>query len=121
MVNYAAHRLRDLGGSLHPDATVMPEMVAPWSLLQRTTNLVEAIFWLLDGPSDAAVRIVTRSLVDLAISVAWLRLDPDVHVRLWTAEAWRRELDLLPALEWRTGTRPKKDEESVRALETKRA
>ncbi len=35
MVDLATRRLEELGAALGPGASVMPEMVAPWSLLQR--------------------------------------------------------------------------------------
>lgn len=114
----ALGQLTVLGDSQAPGAEVLPEMVAPWSLLQRARSLLHAIVWLLEGPSDAAVRIVARSLVDLAITVAWLRLRPEVHVRLYAAEQWRREMELLPELERRMGAR--NDEESHRVFEWKR-
>lgn len=119
VVESTVRRLGELSDSLSPGPWVLPEMVAPWSLLQRARSLLNAILWLLDGPSDAAVRIVARSLVDLAITVAWLHLDPDTHVRLWTAEQWRRELELLPELERRMG--PLEDEESLSVLKMKRS
>lgn len=119
MVEATVYRLDELGDSLSPGPSVPPEMVAPWALLQRARSLLDAIFWLVDGPSDAAVRIVARSLVDLAITVAWLRVDPDTHVRLWTAEQWRRELELLPELDRRTDF--VQDEGSLRVLEVKRS
>ncbi len=53
---------------------------------------------MLRGPSEAATWIVARSLADLAITVAWLRIDPDTHLKLWTAEDCRRQLELLPEL-----------------------
>ena len=77
----------------------MPEMLAPWALLQRAGSLFDAIRWLLRGPSDAAIWIVARSLADLAITVAWLRVDPNTHVKLWTADYERRQLELLPELQ----------------------
>ena len=119
VVKSAVRRLEELGDYLNPGPQVLPEMVAPWSLLQRARSLMNAILWLLDGPSDAAVHIVARSLVDLAITVAWLRLDPDTHARLWYAEQWRRELELLPDLERRMGQLD--DQESLRVLEMKRS
>lgn len=119
VVESTVRRLDELSDSLSPGSQVLPEMIAPWFLLQRARSLLNAILWLLDGPSDAAVRIVARSLVDLAITVAWLRLDPDTHVRLWTAEQWRRELELLPELERRMG--PLEDGETLRVLKMKRS
>ena len=76
----------------------MPAMIAPWSLFQRAGSLFDGIGWLLRGPSEAATWIVARSLADLAITVAWLRIDPDTHLKLWTAEDCRRQLELLPEL-----------------------
>jgi hypothetical protein len=119
VVTSAVRRLEELGDSLSPGPQLLPEMVAPWSLLQRAHSLLDAILWLLDGPSDAAVHIVARSLVDLAITVAWLRLDPDTNVRLWSAEQWRRELEQLPYLDRRIG--PLEDQESLNVLEMKRS
>ncbi len=105
IVGSVAKRLDQIGHSLRPEDSVAQELVAPWSLLQRSRSLVDAINWLVDGPSDAATWIVARSLVDLAITIAWLRVDPATHGKLWSAEAYRRELELLPILEehMRTG------------------
>ena len=99
IVGAVSKRLDEIGNSLRPEASVAQAMVAPWSLLQRSRSLVAAITWLVDGPSEAATWIVTRSLADLAINIAWLRVDPATHVKLWSAEAYRRELELLPILE----------------------
>jgi hypothetical protein len=77
----------------------MPETVAPWSLLQRVGSLFDAIGWLLKGPSEAAAWIVARSLADMAITISWLRVDPVTRVKLWTAEAERRDLELLSFLQ----------------------
>lgn len=99
VVEAVARRLNELRVSLSPGTSVLPEMIAPWSLLQRAGSLFDAISWLLRGPSEAAVWIVARSLADLAITVAWLRVDPDTHVRLWKAENERRQLELLPELQ----------------------
>ena len=98
VVEAVARRLDELRASLVPGASVLPEMIAPWSLLQRAGSLFDGIGWLLRGPSEASIWIVARSLADLAITVAWLRVDPDTHLKLWTAEDCRRQLELLPEL-----------------------
>ncbi len=99
VVDWTMVRLRDLGLGLTPPETLMPEFVAPWALLRRATLLLESVYWLLEGPSDAAVRIIARTIADLDLTVTWLRLDPDVHVKLWVAEQSRREVELGPELE----------------------
>lgn len=99
----------------------MPEMVVPWSLLQRAGSLFDAIGWLLKGPSEAATLIVARSLTDLAITVAWLCIDPATRVSLWTAEAYRRELELRPVLEEHIRVRPRETDESKSVMATKRS
>ena len=118
-VESTIHRLLAIGDSLRPGSQVMPEAIAPWSLLQRAQSLFVAILYLLGGPSDAAVRIVARSLADLVITIAWLRLDPDTHVRLYAAEQWRHELEVRQVLERRHG--PNQDERTRHARETKEA
>jgi Family of unknown function (DUF5677) len=113
VVEVVARRLDELRASLSPGSSVLPEEIAPWSLLQRAGSLFDGIEWLLQGPSEASIWIVARSLADLAVTVPWLRIDPDTHLKLWTAEECRRQLELLPELEGRTGT----DEPGREALE----
>src|SRR4051794_17946527 len=86
----AEETLDHLGDALRP-SIVEVDTVAAWSLLARARSLFTSVRWLADGPSDAAVWIVLRTSADLSILVAWLRIDPGLHVRLWTVESWRRE------------------------------
>jgi hypothetical protein len=121
LVHSVAERLDEIGLSLRPGERVALDLVAPWSLLQRSRSLVDAINWLVEGPSDAATRIVMRSLADLAITIAWLRVDPATHTKLWSAEAYRRELELLPVLEEHMRSDQQKPPALVDAIEQKKS
>lgn len=111
--------LQELGSALHP-VTVDEAHVVPWSLLARARSLFEGVGWLARGPSEASAFIVLRTLADLTILVAWLRLRIDLHPGLWAAESWRREIeDVLPSIEKRGPPGPVSDEMRA-ALELKR-
>jgi len=101
-VDLVEQGLQELSSVLRPNA-VDEAHVVPWSLLARARSLFDGIGWLARGPSEASAWIVLRSLADLSILVAWLRLRIDLHPKLWAAESWRREIEeVLPSFEMRS-------------------
>lgn len=72
---------------------------------RRARSLWLGIRYALEGPSDALVQVGVRTLIEILLLEPWLALNPDLHLRLWAAEAERQMIKLGRLAPRSAGTR----------------
>jgi hypothetical protein len=76
--------------------------VALVGLVGRARGLLRALHHLLDAGDMLEAQLMSRALVEYAITFAWFQLDPELHMAQWLIEDIRQTLvldDELKALE----------------------
>jgi uncharacterized protein DUF5677 len=72
---------------------------------RRARSLWLGLLHAARGPSHASVQLILRALVEMTLLLPWLAKDPDVHPRLWGAEAARQSLKLFQGAPANAGPR----------------
>lgn len=68
--------------------------VALIGLVGRARGLLRALHHLLDAGDVLEAQLMSRALVEYAITFAWFRLDPELHMAQWLIEDIRQTLVL---------------------------
>jgi hypothetical protein len=88
-------RLEELGQALDFMGQSTPFGIVALGFGHRARSLWLGLRHAVAGPSHASVQLILRPLVEMTILLPWLMKDPDLHLRLWHAEAQRQILKLL--------------------------
>lgn len=98
-------RLEELGLALDMAGQSTPFGIVALGVGQRGRSLWLGLRHATTGPSHASVQVILRALVELTILLPWLALNPDLHPRLWLAEATRQISKLLQKAPTHAGPR----------------
>jgi len=88
-------RLEELGQALDVLGPSTPFGIVALGFGHRARSLWLGLRHAATGPSHASVQLILRALVEMTILLPWLAKDPDLHPRLWVAEAERQILKML--------------------------
>jgi hypothetical protein len=88
-------RLEELGLALDMMGQSTPFGIVALGVGQRARSLWLGLRHATTGPSNASVQVILRALVELTILLPWLAINPDLHPRLWLAEATRQIAKML--------------------------
>lgn len=88
-------RLEELGQALDVQGRLTPFGIVALGFGHRARSLWLGLRHASTGPSHASVQLILRALVEMTILLPWLAKDPDLHPRLWVAEAERQILKML--------------------------
>lgn len=88
-------RLLDIGRDLPLEVDMPSSGAFAVMQAQRARSLYRGLLALVDGPSLPSLYVLCRPLVEIAITLAWVRTDPEPRIRRWAAEQERRDLQLI--------------------------
>ncbi len=98
-------RLQALDPALDITGPSTPIGIVALAFGHRARSLYRGVLHAVEGPSEAAAQVALRALIEQTILLAWLLLDPDVHLRLWTAEHQRHMRNLIMKAPTKAGSR----------------
>jgi hypothetical protein len=88
-------RLEDLGRALDVSGQSTPFRTVAIGFGHRARSFWLGLRHASTGPSHASVQLILRAMVEMTILLPWLAKDPDLHPRLWVAEAKRQTLKII--------------------------
>jgi hypothetical protein len=92
-----------------PTAQDSHEKMYSYLIGHRATSLYANFLHSLSSPADIAPILALRPLVEAAILLKWISLDPTLHGELWFAQSEDRELTAMRELERNIGLRVRGD------------